>query len=103
MKYIVSSVLRPSPHSFYGDSWERGPSPWHKDAFPSELAHAAPEQGKRAEGWFLIDGAGNAIGFVPDGEVVEIDVRVVKNLPADLRDELMRQGAHVVSTTGGVT
>lgn len=59
---------RPPPHPFYGDSWERGLSPWHKDAFPDEFKSAAPEQAERKEGWFLLDAYGNSIGFIPDTE-----------------------------------
>jgi hypothetical protein len=47
--------------------WERGPSPWHRDAFPEELKDWAPEQGNRVHGWFALDAHGNSIGFVPDG------------------------------------
>lgn len=72
MKITISATQKPPPHSFYGDSYERGPSPWHRDAFPPELRGAAPEQDEpRKEGWFLIDGVGNAIGFIADGEVVD--------------------------------
>ena len=63
---------KPPSHPFYGDSWERGKDPWHKDAFPPNLASAAPNQGDvRGEGWFLLDGHGNAIGFVADGTEIE--------------------------------
>ena len=34
MKYAIDEHLRPPPHFFYGDSYERGSDPWHKDAFP---------------------------------------------------------------------
>jgi len=51
--------------------WERGLDPWHKDAFPDEHQHAAPRQtGLRKEGWFELDGFGNPIAFIPDGEDV---------------------------------
>lgn len=73
---------KPPPHPFYGDSYERGKDPWHVDAFKGVpgAAEAIAEgrvlnvgddsginSGKRSEGWFLLDGWGNAIGFVPDG------------------------------------
>lgn len=53
------------------DSFERGLDPWHSDAFPDEFKAAAPRRGVRQSGWFLIDWAGNAIGFVPDGTEVK--------------------------------
>lgn len=65
---IVSATVKPPPHPFYGDSYERGLDPWHIDAAPLE-AGAAPfwDKGPRKSGWFLIDGFGNAIGFTVDG------------------------------------
>lgn len=71
MKRKVSKELRPPPH-IYGDLYERSLDPWHKDAFPPELSHAAPSQGQRAEGWMAIDHFGNPIGFFPDGMEVEV-------------------------------
>jgi len=63
----TSATQKPAPHPFYGDAYERGKDPWHKEAFPDGFKDAAPNQGDRREGWFLLDGFGNAIGFVPDG------------------------------------
>lgn len=49
--------------------YERGLSPWHKDAFPDEFKNSAPEQNyPRLEGWNALDWCGNVIGFFPDGE-----------------------------------
>ena len=59
-------LQRPPPHPFYGDHYERGLSPWHRDAFPSEYKDQAPEQYKRSSGWFLLDAWDNAIGWYPD-------------------------------------
>jgi hypothetical protein len=71
MPDLTSATVRPAPHPFYGDSYERGLDPWHFDAFPPGLKHAAPNQGpRRAEGWYLLDGVGNVIGWVPDGTPV---------------------------------
>lgn len=47
--------------------WERGLSPWHRSAFPDELADQAPEQGDITEGWYALDWCGNQIGFIADG------------------------------------
>lgn len=67
---IISETVRPLPHPFYGDSYERGLDPWHSDAFPDEFKFAAPNQGpERSGGWFLIDAYDNCIGFVQDGTV----------------------------------
>ena len=66
MNKTTNKDLHP-PIPDYGDHWERGTSPWHKDAFPEEFKSSAPEQGARKEGWYLIDWCGNEIGFVPDG------------------------------------
>lgn len=103
MKYIVSDKLRPPP-TWYGDTWERGPSPWHKDAVPSpafsEEIRAAFDGGERKMGWFAIDGVGNAIGFVQDGHEVEVTPMQMLKMPKDLVDELMRQGADVAINTG---
>lgn len=51
--------------------WERGLSPWHRDAFPDEFKNRVPEQGKRKSGWFELDWCGNAIGWVPDGMIIK--------------------------------
>ena len=64
---FVSAKQKPKPHPFYGDSWERGEDPWHKDGFPDEFKSYAPNQGVRCGGWFLIDAFNNQIGFVGDG------------------------------------
>jgi hypothetical protein len=66
----VSANQKPAAHPFYGDSWERGLDPWHSDAFArieGEIGGNPGTIGERRAGWFLIDGAGNAISFVPDG------------------------------------
>jgi hypothetical protein len=67
---IISATQKPAPHPFYGDSWERGLDPWHADAFYGleiELGGNPGTTGHRKSGWFLIDGFGNAIGFIADG------------------------------------
>ena len=68
---IVSDTQKPPAHPFYGDSWERGLDPWHEDAFPDEfkdqIRAMAGGQQPRQSGWFLLDGYGNAIGFIQDG------------------------------------
>ena len=53
------------------DTWERMWDPWHEDAFPTEFKATAPRKGPREEGWALIDGVGNPIGFVLDGTEME--------------------------------
>lgn len=70
----VGPERKPAPHPFYGDSWERGKDPFHAEAFKgleSELGVNPGSVGERKGGWFLIDGAGNAISFVPDGTPIE--------------------------------
>lgn len=71
---VVGPEQKPTPHPFYGDSWERGKDPWHADAFAGmeeKLGGNPGSTGARKGGWFLLDGFGNAIGFVPDGTPVE--------------------------------
>jgi len=63
---IISKDQKPPPHPFYGDSYERGLDPWHRDAFPLGIKDAGTK-GKRKSGWFLLDAWENAIGFVEDG------------------------------------
>jgi hypothetical protein len=70
-RLTTSPQQKPLPHPFYGDSWERGLDPWHADAFPVGLKHIGTF-GERKAGWFLIDGAGNAISFVADGTVISV-------------------------------
>ena len=70
MSVITGPDQRPTPHPFYGDSYERGKDPWHHEAFAGledELGGNPGTAGARVEGWFLIDGVGNAVAFVPDG------------------------------------
>jgi hypothetical protein len=63
----TSPDQKPPAHPFYGDSYVRGQSPWHRDAFPKDFKRFAPEQGARSEGWYLKDAYGNEISFIPDG------------------------------------
>jgi hypothetical protein len=57
----------PPPVPFYGDHWERGVDPWHRDGFPDEFKDLAPSQSyPPGQGWLLIDWCGNVIGFVSD-------------------------------------
>lgn len=101
MKYIVSDKLRPPP-TWYGDCYERTLDPWHRDAFvgvPNIDPDAVGSQGPRKGGWMALDGFGNPIGFTPDGTEIEVTPQKVRELPADLRDELMRQGADVYAET----
>jgi hypothetical protein len=51
--------------------YERGLDPFHEDAFPVELREVAPGKGRRNAGWFVLDGCGNVIGFIPDGTVIK--------------------------------
>lgn len=96
MKYTIDKNLRPPPHVFYGDSWERGLDPWNETAFPDELKHAALRHDPvPRKGWYLLDTWGNQIGFVLDGEEVILTPQQVRELPKDLRDKLMRRGAKV--------
>lgn len=71
---IVSSDVKPPPHPFYGDSYERGVDPFHPDAFSGlglsdsiikKLAVVWP--GPRRNGWFILDMYGQEVGFIPDG------------------------------------
>lgn len=65
---VVSETVPPTDDPA---RWERGLSPWHRDAFPVELADQALEQGDRQAGWYELDWCGNLIGWVPDGAVIE--------------------------------
>lgn len=56
---MTVSETTPPPVGAMGGSvhaWERAPSPWHRDAFPEELADQAPEQGVRRNGWLAWTG-----------------------------------------------
>jgi hypothetical protein len=99
MKYQISNKLRPPPMPFYGDSYERSPDPWHADAFKGipGIEGRVGSGGERKGGWMGLDGHGNPLGFWRDGEEVELKPQQVRELPADLRDELMRQGADVMA------
>jgi hypothetical protein len=72
-KLIISAEVKPPPHPFYGDSWERDLDPWHEDAFPEGFKHGGTV-GPRKSGWFLVDGYDNSIGFIEDGTEVETNV-----------------------------
>lgn len=73
MKITIGPNRKPPASHLYGDNYERGLDPWHADAFPDEYRALAPIRGgKRREGWFLLDGWGNPIGFYPDGCVVAV-------------------------------
>lgn len=65
---IVSETNPPDIEKCIGSvhSFERGPDPWHKDAFPEEFKFAG-RTGNRTSGWFALDWCGNAIGFISDG------------------------------------
>lgn len=67
---MVTETQPPPPSN--GDTWERGPSPWHKSAFPQEfqdMGVGTPEE-VRPMGWYLVDWCGNQIGWVQDGTLV---------------------------------
>lgn len=64
---ITGPDQKPPPHSFYGDSYERGLDPWHQEAFPEHLKVSGLNDGLRRSGWFLNDAFGNAIAFTEDG------------------------------------
>lgn len=50
--------------------WERSLDPWHEEAFPDDLKHAAPRGGKRLTGWMALDAWGNPLMFLADGEPI---------------------------------
>lgn len=65
---MVGPDQKPDPHPFYGDSYERGVDPWHADAFIGTPGEGRiGNTGERRGGWFLLDGYGTEIGWVPDG------------------------------------
>lgn len=100
MKYTTSELLRPPP-TWYGDEYERSQDPWHRDAFPPELAHAAPNQSfPRRCGWMALDACGNPIGFVPDGTEVEATPKQILQMKSDMRDRLMAIGADNATENG---
>lgn len=84
----TSELVRPDPHPFYGDSWERGLDPWHEDAFPDQF-RSVGSKGARRGGWFLVDGFTNYIGFVPDGsetlDPAPHEIQVIVNSPSSSR------------------
>lgn len=93
MKYTTSEQLRPPP-TWYGDEYERSLDPWHRDAFPTGLEEAAPNQTyPRKSGWMALDGVGNAIGFFPDGTEVEATPKQIRMMKQDMIDRLMEMGA----------
>lgn len=65
MMVVTADKKPPTGGLIYG--WERGPDPWHQDAFPDELRDQAPHMGERSIGWFGLDWCGNIILFLPDG------------------------------------
>jgi len=66
----------------HAKEWARSLDPWHRDAFPPELAHAAPNQSTpRDKGWMLYDWVGNPLHFVPDGVLIENLVNASKKEP----------------------
>ena len=68
----VSKDQKPNPHPFYGEYTERGNDPFHISAAPDHLKDSPVwNLGKLKEGWFLLDGFGNEIGFVADGTEIE--------------------------------
>jgi hypothetical protein len=74
----TSESHRPMPHVIYGNEWERGEDPFHKDAFPDPLKDLAPSQtNPRGQGWLLQDAWGNDIGYVPD----DTEIRFCKEMP----------------------
>ena len=93
MKYKTSDKLRPPPHVFYGDSFERGNDPWHNKGLVGTPAEGMGNTGPIRSGWFLLDAWKNQIGFVADGTEYEVMPTDLRKFPADLRDELIRQGA----------
>lgn len=79
---FVGPDQRPEQHPFYGDSYERGLDPWHADAFrglEGELGCNPGITGERKSGWFLLDGHGNVIGFVPDGTPIPQTAAIVES------------------------
>lgn len=79
MSAIVTGPNQQPPTGGMGGSihdWERGLSPWHRDAFPDDLKDFAPEHGRRTEGWFALDAFGNVIGWIPDGTVLNPTIEV---------------------------
>lgn len=72
-KYVTGPEQRPAPHPFYGANYERGSDPWHPSAFVGTPAEGrlGDERTPIREDWFLLDGVGNLIGWVPDGTEFE--------------------------------
>jgi hypothetical protein len=100
MKYVTGPDLRPPPH-IYGDEYERSLDPWHKDAFPRHVAHAAPDQSpQRKSGWMGMDHWGNPIIFVPDGTEVEVVPTQIRRMKPDMQDRLMKMGEETVIKHG---
>jgi hypothetical protein len=72
---MITNIAQP-PNLVYGAYWERGFDPFHASALSG-----VPEAGQLfsedslvktpADGWMTIDHAGNEVGFVPDGTVIE--------------------------------
>ena len=75
---IIIDEHTPPPVMHSGDYWERSADPFHPEAFSNVPARSVLvlmggklTQGKRKEGWMLIDWAENPIGFVADGTQYE--------------------------------
>lgn len=72
----VSKDQKPNPHPFYGDNYERGTDPFHISTAPDHLKdNPVWNTGKLKEGWYLLDGFGNEIGFVANGTELESEAR----------------------------
>lgn len=72
-EYLTISIAVP-PSPMYVIYWERSLDPWHPDAFKNITKlykFMKRDKSKRKEGWMGIDYAGNPIGFVADGTIVE--------------------------------
>ncbi len=77
MKITVSDTVKPPPHSFYGDSWERGSDPFHENCFQGFSEDIVDQirainPGPQIGGWFLLDAYGQEIGFVKDRTIYEV-------------------------------
>lgn len=100
MKYRTSPTMKPPPH-WYGNLYERSSDPWHRDAFPPELADAAPNQSKeRGKGWMALDAIGNPIGYFPDGSEVDASPTQMLAMDAEQRETLMQIGADEAERMG---
>lgn len=73
---IIGPDRKPPLPAHYGEEYERGLDPFHRDAAPAGFEsafEAVSGGGERKAGWYLMDHWKNVIGWVPDGTEIPND------------------------------